>query len=677
MFLFSSYYSKIDKGLIPPAITGLHNADALRAWVDAGIVMVVGDNTRPILMNPINEMWPAMTNLAINGYEGIQINPRWATNIYYNCPLPDCTVLEWINTSAGKGDFQDLLLIEKATNTRHLLGLHHDAFMFHQANLNYATANETVINGVSKKLSLFQVWVETVTQEMVRLMDWPIISLKHDDFGASFAARMARDACVPGLTYTTNPTAKTLTAITLTTENGNKCSKPIPVTVPGTVTNLQGFTTEQIGSDPLTIWVNMTGKNSGASGRLSRFYNTHILSPSNSPTDFEFYDPTKHFLQPQLYKHLSITTQYLLPAAAMATTKQRLALSIIDFLTTSLTDGTLSEEDRESIEVATTCISESFKVDPTDATPKDSQTLLQIYGVYEKLKGKTPAGPTTKGEEKNPAGEASKSAAPPSEAQKKEAEGLKSQGNAAMAKKDYPTAIEFYTKALAIIPGNPIFLSNRAAAYSASKDHESARADAEAAVAADPTYTKAWSRLGLARFALGDARGSMEAYGKGIEHEGNGGSDAMKKGYETAKRKVELEEEDDDDEMTDRGMGGGAGGMPDLSALAGMFGGGSGGQGGGGMPDFSSIMSNPMFASMAQNMMSNPDMMNNLMSNPRLREMANQFGGAGGAGGAAGGMPDLSSLMQDPNIAEMARNMMGGAPGAPGAGRGASGGANP
>ncbi|RDW89060.1 TPR-like protein [Coleophoma cylindrospora] len=353
------------------------------------------------------------------------------------------------------------------------------------------------------------------------------------------------------------------------------------------------------------------------------------------------------------------------------TTKQRLALAIIDFLTTSLEDGTLAADDRESIEVATSCISESFKVDASDKTEKPDQSLLQIYGVYEKLKGATPAGPGT-----TAAGEKAAPKAEVSEAQKKEAETLKSQGNSAMAQKKYPEAIDYYSKALALIPGNPIFLSNRAAAYSASKDHESARADAEAAVAADPKYTKAWSRLGLARFALGDARGSMEAYQKGIEYEGNGGSDAMKKGFETAKKRVaEMEADDgDDDEVAQRGMpgAGGAGGMPDLSALAGMFGGGGGGRGGGGgMPDFSSIMSNPMFASMAQNLMSNPEMMNNIMSNPRLREMANQFGGGGGGaeGGSGGGMPDLASLMQDPSIAEMARNMMGG-----GAGRGAGSG---
>lgn len=144
----------------------------------------------------------------------------------------------------------------------------------------------------------------------------------------------------------------------------------------------------------------------------------------------------------------------------------------------------------------------------------------------------------------------------------------------------------------------------------------------------------------------------MDAYSKGIEYEGNGGSDAMKKGFETAKRRVEeMENEEADLPRASPGQrsptGPGAGGMPDLGSLASMFGGGgAGGGAGGGMPDLSAIMSNPMFANMAQNLMSNPDMMNNLMSNPRLRDMASQFGGGGG-------MPDLNSLMSDPNIADM------------------------
>lgn len=339
----------------------------------------------------------------------------------------------------------------------------------------------------------------------------------------------------------------------------------------------------------------------------------------------------------------------------MATTsKQRLALAICDFLSTSVTDGTLPADDKDSIDVAVQCIADSFKVDPTDkqavTDAVGAQNLAQIYGVYEKLKKTSgSANTSTTG---------SSSVEPPTteatEEQKKEAEALKSRGNASMAAKDYAAAVDLYTQALRITPGNAVYLSNRAAAHSAARDHESARADAEAATTLDPKYTKAWSRLGLARFALGDPRGAMEAYQKGINAEGNGGSDAMRKGFETAKRRVdELESEGAEHaRSTSPGVGAGApgGGMPDLGSLASMLGGGGGG-GGGGMPDFSQIMNNPMFASMAQNLMSNPDLMNNLMSNPRLREMADQFGGGGG--GSGGGMPDLSSLMQDPNIAEM------------------------
>jgi hypothetical protein len=247
-------------GLIPPAITGLHNGDAIRAWIASGVTHVVGDNTRPVLLNTVNEMWPLMSTVASNGYAGVQITPRWATNIYYNCQLPACTVLEWINTNTPQpsGDWYDLLAVEKATNTRHLLGLHHDPFMFHQANLNYVTAGNTIINGVSSKLSMFQVWVEVITQEMIRLVKWPMISMKHDDIATAFANRMARDACAPNLSYTTSGT--TITGVTVTTSGGNTCSVVIPVTVPGKVTSTQGFTTEQIGSDPLTIWVQMAGK---------------------------------------------------------------------------------------------------------------------------------------------------------------------------------------------------------------------------------------------------------------------------------------------------------------------------------------------------------------------------------------------------------------------------------
>jgi hypothetical protein len=50
-------------GIIPPAITGLHNGDALKAWKENGILNVVGDNTRPVLLNTVRSL-----NSLTNGF---------------------------------------------------------------------------------------------------------------------------------------------------------------------------------------------------------------------------------------------------------------------------------------------------------------------------------------------------------------------------------------------------------------------------------------------------------------------------------------------------------------------------------------------------------------------------------------------------------------------------------
>lgn len=76
---------------------------------------------------------------------------------------------EWIATSAGKGNIYDLLVLERDTNVRHLLGLRHDPYMFHQANLRYEGADDYTVNGVDQTMSLFELWTTVVTSEYVRL----------------------------------------------------------------------------------------------------------------------------------------------------------------------------------------------------------------------------------------------------------------------------------------------------------------------------------------------------------------------------------------------------------------------------------------------------------------------------------------------------------------------------
>ncbi|KAJ3277146.1 hypothetical protein HDV01_000198 [Terramyces sp. JEL0728] len=70
----------------------------------------------------------------------------------------------------------------------------------------------------------------------------------------------------------------------------------------------------------------------------------------------------------------------------------------------------------------------------------------------------------------------------------------------------------------------------------------------------------------------------------------------------------------------------------------------------GGMPDISQMMSDPNIMNMAAKMMSNPAVAN-MMNNPAI---ANMMSGTRNGGG----MPDIASLMNNPEIAQMASSLM-------------------
>lgn len=248
------------KGIIPPAITGLHNADAIKAWTDNGIQFVVGDNTRPVLRNKQSQYWALPSSVESNGREGILIMPRFATTIYYNCDKPDCTLQEWKDTSAGRGEFKDLLDDARSTNTRYLPSLQADAYMFHQANMRQTDMDTSTVGSETGKMSLIMSWVETVAQEMYRLTNWPMTSLKHDDLASYFTSRMTLDGCKPKAKYTYSGDGRSIESVSVTA-NGNSCSVPVPVTIPGGQASASGGSprTDKVGSEPPIVWVTLSG----------------------------------------------------------------------------------------------------------------------------------------------------------------------------------------------------------------------------------------------------------------------------------------------------------------------------------------------------------------------------------------------------------------------------------
>lgn len=135
------------------------------------------------------------------------------------------------------------------------------------------------------------------------------------------------------------------------------------------------------------------------------------------------------------------------------------------------------------------CIGEAFGVDPSDKGQSERlsirpASLESVFDLFLKTRDKMasssalpkPAGPTAE--------------------DKANADKLKLKGNTLMSGKKYDEAIESYTEAIKLDFANPVYYSNRAAAHSSKGDHLSAIGDAEKAIEVDPSYVKAYHRLG-------------------------------------------------------------------------------------------------------------------------------------------------------------------------------------
>lgn len=136
-----------------------------------------------------------------------------------------------------------------------------------------------------------------------------------------------------------------------------------------------------------------------------------------------------------------------------------------------------------------------------------------------------------------------------------------------------------------------VYLSNRAAAHSSNGQFDKAEQDAQAAIDIDPSFARAYSRLGHALYSQNKFSEAVKAYEAGLEREP--GNAAMKSSLETARSRLSEDSTVERSGSPSAQGAGPAGGMPDLSALAGMFGGAGAPGGAGGMPDLASMMVSP------------------------------------------------------------------------------------
>ncbi|OBA25198.1 hypothetical protein HANVADRAFT_82161 [Hanseniaspora valbyensis NRRL Y-1626] len=231
---------------------------------------------------------------------------------------------------------------------------------------------------------------------------------------------------------------------------------------------------------------------------------------------------------------------------------------IVDYFKTLIDKKEVSTESADSLGVAIDCITDAFEI---DGEVKPATTLKQL------LSGAVVS--TVDSSNSLEKVEVDETVAA-------KAEELKVEGNKYMGTKNFRKAIELYTSAIELNPANPIYYSNRAAAFISSKamkkDLEAAKSKIQAAAKSTGGSTGGFPDLSGMMGGAGGNKGMMDMLMKD--------PNAMKKAQELM-------------------------GNPDL---------------------MNKLMSNPNVMNMAQKFQSGDYNMADMMKDPAIQDMAKMFG---------------------------------------------------
>ena len=235
--------------IITPQISGLHNKDALDVFRKYGIQSATGDLSRPALCNTENPYLPFFTTKESSNLAGFPIIPRTPTEMYYFCSTRDENIWMYNHIYAEvlgkKHTYNEFLERESQRTLLLMTQLRHEAHQFHQANLRYFD------KGKGLGSSLLEDWTRAFVNLYTKYVDWPLISLKIDKQAEVFTERAKLEAC--GAKAKLIIENNSVVGVTVSASKGD-CT--VPVTLPGKAASIpKGSKTEQVGNDPLTVWV--------------------------------------------------------------------------------------------------------------------------------------------------------------------------------------------------------------------------------------------------------------------------------------------------------------------------------------------------------------------------------------------------------------------------------------
>ncbi|ORX56606.1 hypothetical protein BCR36DRAFT_580921 [Piromyces finnis] len=255
-----------DKGIfsrhviIPPHSSGLHNGDAIDAFIKNNIEVAFGNIHREDITNDeSNEKAAYMawrTTLESSNVDNYPVIPRIPTMLFRQCSTPSENTVKYNKMFEGTGliaSFDEILNRDTQQALLSLFQLRHYPFQFHQANLRSAD--------LPNQKSLVEQWTEKLVEKYNQYVKWPIVSVKSDDIRTSFLEREKFENC--DLTQQLIYNGTHIIAVSLTATN-KSCR--IPIALPNGISIVENdlfllkdiLTVEQVNeSDPITLWVHL------------------------------------------------------------------------------------------------------------------------------------------------------------------------------------------------------------------------------------------------------------------------------------------------------------------------------------------------------------------------------------------------------------------------------------
>ncbi|HWJ55431.1 MAG TPA: hypothetical protein VNR90_04420, partial [Vicinamibacterales bacterium] len=176
------------ENLVTPGITGLDNAEVMRAAFDVGIRQLVSDTSVAGQANPTpNAGYYNARN------PSLLMMPRRPVDLYYDVSQPSEWAAEYGVRHMGTFSYDQLVATVSDSLTRYLLRGENDAWMFHQANLRDLGGGKSLLSDV----------LDAVFAKYAARATFPVVTPTMDELAERVEARMDFDAS--GVTATIGP----------------------------------------------------------------------------------------------------------------------------------------------------------------------------------------------------------------------------------------------------------------------------------------------------------------------------------------------------------------------------------------------------------------------------------------------------------------------------------------